>query len=385
MADELSLRSHAARGPEEFVFTVRSGTALVGTEGFRDAELALLEAADPAPEADVLSVDGNYGVPGVVFGALTPDGRTVVSETSARCATLIERNATANEVDLEVALTPSVAEIEGRFDLAVFAPRAYDPVEVVTQRAFHALAALRDGGELLVAGRPETGAGRVADWLGEEAVVETTTVAGVPVHRVARPASVSVPDLVTDRRLEVSVCGLDRTFLTQPGLFSPTDLDDGSRLLLEALAERGYPADGDRVLDLCCGYGAIGATLGGLADVELILTDDDCRATTCAERTLAANDLASTVRAGDGVDAVAGPFDLVVTNPPTHAGQPVTDSLFAGAAEMLDTAGTLALVYSEPLAYADRLDRWFDEVRIWHRTEGYVVAAARRLPAKGTS
>lgn len=382
---DLRLGAHVDRGPDEYAFRVSDGTRLVGTDAFRDSELALLSSVEPAPATDVLAVDGNYGVPGIVLGALTPDGETVVTETSARCANLIRSNAAANGVGLDVALIPTVATVEGRFDLAVHAPRPYDPVSVVTQRAVDALELLRPGGDLLVAGRAATGAGRIAETLGEEISVERTETVDTPVYRVERPETYAAPELVSDQRITASVCGLERTFVTQPGLFSPNGLDDGTRLLLETVVSRGFPRDGDNVLDLCCGYGAVGATLGGLADVSLVLTDDDRRATACAERTLAENDLTGAVTTGDGLDGVEGPFDLVVTNPPTHAGQTVTDELFAGAAAATGQSGTFAVVYNETLAYADRLERWFDSVEIVREEAGYVVAMAGCLPAKDTA
>jgi 23S rRNA (guanine1835-N2)-methyltransferase len=383
--DELILGSHAARGPDEFRFRVRSGTQLVGTGSFRHAELALLEAAAPVRDDDILAVDGNYGVPGIVLGSLAPAGQTTVTETSARCADLISENARQNGVDLDVTLVPAVREVEDTFDLAVFAPRAYDPIAVVTQRAFEALASLRPDGELLIAGEAESGARRIAEHLEASARIEETSDSGSPVYRIERPESVDVPTLVEDRTVRDRICGLDRSFVTQPGLFSPDGIDDGTGQLLEAIDTADKPSDGARVLDLCCGYGAVGATLGGLADISLVLTDDDRRATACAERTLAANELDADVYTADGLRAVDGHFDMIVTNPPTHAGQQVTDALFAGAAAVLSPGGGFWLVYNETMAYEERLDRWFDSVAVLRAEDGYEVARARRLPAKDTA
>lgn len=383
--DELVLRSHAARGPEEFHFRVQSGTQFVGTESFRPAELALLEAVTPAEDDDILAIDGNYGVPGVVLSSLAPDGETTVTETSARCANLIAENAGRNGVTLDVSLVPAVSEIVGAFDLGVFAPRAYDPIPVVTQRAFEGLAVLRPGGELLIAGETDSGTQRIADKLSERVRVERTTESGVPVYRIERPDSVEVPTLVENRTVTDRICGLERTFITQAGLFSPDGIDAGTRHLLEAIHRASEPTHGQRVLDLCCGYGAVGVTLGGLADISLVLTDDDRRATACAKRTLAANDLDAPVHTADGLGAVEGQFDMVATNPPTHAGQEVTDALFAGAAMVLSETGTLWVVYNETLAYDDRLTRWFDAVDVVRTEDGYEVARARSLPAKDTA
>ena len=48
--------------------------------------------------------------------------------------------------------------------------------------------------------------------------------------------------------------GNDFTFHSTWGLFSPTEIDEGSRLLLDHLEVRS----GDISLDIGCGYGALG-------------------------------------------------------------------------------------------------------------------------------
>jgi 16S rRNA (guanine1207-N2)-methyltransferase len=54
-----------------------------------------------------------------------------------------------------------------------------------------------------------------------------------------------------------------------PRLFAASGFNGGTRLLLGEVDI----ADGDRVLDLCCGYGAIGAYAGRIVDCELWLSD----------------------------------------------------------------------------------------------------------------
>ena len=88
--------------------------------------------------------------------------------------------------------------------------------------------------------------------------------------------------------------------VTAPGLFSVGGPDDGTRLLAETAAI----GDGERVLDLCCGYGLLGVYAGRVADCELWLTDDDCRAAACARQSLDRADAARTVVTADGTAGV---------------------------------------------------------------------------------
>jgi len=64
-------------------------------------------------------------------------------------------------------------------------------------------------------------------------------------------------DIVFNERL----CGQTLTFHSTWGLFSPREVDEGSRMLLEHVTVN--PAD--NCLDLGCGYGPIGLTLARLA------------------------------------------------------------------------------------------------------------------------
>lgn len=383
--DTLELAAHTDRGPDQYSFAVTAGTALSGTDAFRDAELALIEAVEPAPDARILVVDGNYGVPGVVTAALTPHGRTTVTETSARCAGLIRENATRNGIDLDVRLVPAVRQVGGSFDLALYAPRAYDPLDVAAQRAAEAVAALEPGGTLLLAGPADTGVARIADQLSQFLAVSTDTVGGVPVHRIRRPERVVVPRWEQPQWIDTTVRGVDRHLLTRPGLFSPDALDTGSRLLIETILDEGLLEDGDRVLDLCAGYGAVGVSLAGHATVDLVATEDDCRATAAAEATFGANAVEGQLHTADGLTAVEGSFDLIATNPPTHAGRAVTEALFTGSLRQLASDGVLAVVYNETMGYADRLGAAGASVSVSRAAEGYRIAVARRSSKESTA
>src|SRR3989304_4635377 len=78
-----------------------------------------------------------------------------------------------------------------------------------------------------------------------------------------------------------TVRGFELRLATQPGGFAP-----GTRLLIEA--RRVSPTA--RVLDLGCGYGAIGIVAAKLATKgHVLLVDSDIRATRLPQRNLALN------------------------------------------------------------------------------------------------
>ena len=112
------------------------------------------------------------------------------------------------------------------------------------------------------------------------------------------------------------------TFMTDAGVFSKTEIDPGTLLLISALPVKA----GDRVLDLGCGYGPIGIAAAYLAGptgtVDLI--DINQRAVELATMNAALNGLHNIrVWQSDGFAAVVGSYDWIVTNPPVRAGKKV--------------------------------------------------------------
>jgi 16S rRNA G1207 methylase RsmC len=371
---ELELASHVEAGPDRYEF--RTADGVVSKEAFRPAELALLGHVVPDAADDVLVADANYGVVGCVLADLAPAGRTVLAETSARAARLCEDNLARNGADAEVALVAALEEVAGRFDVAACAPKPYDPVVAVTERLGRALHALRDGGDLYVVAAKNEGATRYRDAIAGMADVERVAKEGdVRVYRATREGDLPAVDAVEAREITASVRGVERSFRTRPGLFSAGHLDGGTRLLLEELPV----GDGDRVLDLACGYGAVGCFAAGFADCDVTMTDDDAVAAAHARRNAERNGVDAAVHAADCVEGVRGErFDLVASNPPTHAGDGVVDACFRGAADVLAPDGRFALVYNDVLAYEDRLARQFEAVEVVRAADDFHVTVCRR-------
>ncbi len=143
-----------------------------------------------------------------------------------------------------------------------------------------------------------------------------------------------------ERRIALRALGNDLTFVTDTGVFSRDGLDRGTEVLLEALP----PLEG-RVLDLGCGWGAVGVALGKrYPALDIVMTDINSRAVELARRNLAENGVTAAVLQGDGFDAVEGRFDAIVTNPPIRAGKAVIYGLFARARDYLEPDGALYVV-----------------------------------------
>lgn len=136
--------------------------------------------------------------------------------------------------------------------------------------------------------------------------------------------------------------GHDLVFGTDSGVFSRTELDRGTEVLLEALPE---PMRGS-VLDMGCGYGVIGVAVGRrYPDTRITMADVNRRACGLSIENAKRNGVEATVLESDGYEKVMGQtYDLILQNPPIRAGKTVIYRMFADASHCLKKDGQLWLV-----------------------------------------
>jgi 16S rRNA (guanine1207-N2)-methyltransferase len=368
----LELGSNTEAGPDRYRFRTRDG--LHATEAFRAETLLALEGCWERELGELLVVQANYGVLGVVL-ASRADGVTM-TESSARAADACRTNVRENGAGASVRLLARESDLDEHFDTAVYVPKPYTALEVGKQRIADALGRLAPGGTLFLAGRETTGLKRYRDCLSELGADTETVVSGDggELVRATRPETLDAPTYLARRTDTADVEGTALDIVSEPGLFAAGGLDDGTRLLMESVTV----ADSARVLDLCCGCGPLGTYAGSTADCSVTLTDDDARATACTEETLAASGVTGEVHTADGVGAVRDEaFDLVLSNPPTHAGSGVLADLFDGAADVLAPDGRLAFVHHRELDLSAHLGRFENVERIAVGPEHAIQVAHR--------
>ena len=193
-----------------------------------------------------------------------------------------------------------------------------------------------------------------------------------------RPKSAPRPE-----EIRFAVRGHAFTFRTDAGVFSRGEIDRGTELLLAAL-EIG-PCE--LILDLGCGYGAIGIVAARLSEGgHVLLTDVNERAVALARKNITANGIDNAeVRLGSLYEPVAGmAFDHIVCNPPIRAGRGVVDRIVAEAPTHLLEGGSLWLV-ARTRQGADSLRRRmaaaFGAADVVKRGSGFkVLRAAKRAP-----
>lgn len=145
------------------------------------------------------------------------------------------------------------------------------------------------------------------------------------------------------REVTATLRGETYRFVTDRGVFSFAGIDAGTRWLIETME---FAPDA-RVVDLGCGYGAIGVAAAKLAPRGfVILTDVNARAAQLAQENVRRHRIpnAAVVQADGLMPFHHEVFDVVVCNPPLRAGNAVVYRLIEESRERLKPQGQLWVV-----------------------------------------
>lgn len=150
-----------------------------------------------------------------------------------------------------------------------------------------------------------------------------------------KPSSV-----IKDYRIEAALRGKKFAFSSSSGVFSATEIDEGTRLLVENM----QIGNKDDALDLGCGIGIVGIVAAGLTTGKVILTDVNERACKLAMKNSKGISNIQVV-CGDMYGPVNGLlFDVILLNPPQTAGKEICFAMIGGAREHLKKGGSLQIV-----------------------------------------
>ena len=172
------------------------------------------------------------------------------------------------------------------------------------------------------------------------------------------------------------------SLVTDRGVFSKSELDEGSKLLIETLTS--LPLCG-RLLDLGCGYGPIGLTLAALyPSLNVICSDVNTRALSLCERNAISLKLSNRVTClqSDIYTEIEGQFDSIVSNPPIRAGKKVTYAIYIGAKDHLIDGGSLYIVIRKQQGAASVmkfLSEIFGNVEVLSKKKGYFILKSTKM------
>jgi|GEM_PF-342985 len=369
---KLKLKSKSDLGRNIYRFSTSDGVP--SKNGFRDSELVLTDSVDFNRDDSVLVVQSGYGYMPVVIGDLVPDGDVLAAETSDRAIQLTGLNLEKNNVkNVSTCTVAFYNEITRDFDKVVYAPHSYDPVEIVKNRISNLIPLLRENGKLFIAGKKTGGINRYKDHLNNlPGNNQKITQKGKQrVYRYTKTEDFEPEPINIETHFQAEIDELKIDFTACKGLFSPNTLDEGSKLLIENLEL----SENEKVLDMACGYGAIGIFLKKLYDINLHLSDDNATAVHYSEKNLESNNIQNyELKNKDCLDGFKDQkFDAIVSNPPTHQGRGVTKEMFDEAYSALENGGELYLVYNQNMKYEDQLNQKFSKVEIVEEKDNYAV------------
>ncbi|HTW00709.1 MAG TPA: methyltransferase [Streptosporangiaceae bacterium] len=168
---------------------------------------------------------------------------------------------------------------------------------------------------------------------------------------------------------------------TDSGMFSPSRLDPGTRLLLDTAPPP--PADGN-LLDLGSGYGPLALVLGARSPgARVWAVDVNTRALELCSANAERAGLANVRCAAPDDPAVPAAFGLIWSNPPIRIGKPALHALLATWLARLEPAAAAYLVVQRHLG-SDSLQRWLESTgwpaeRVAARS-GYRVLRVQSMP-----
>jgi 16S rRNA (guanine1207-N2)-methyltransferase len=142
-------------------------------------------------------------------------------------------------------------------------------------------------------------------------------------------------------KINYKIRDINMEFITDAGVFSKNGVDYGSHVMLLTIPElRG------KVLDMGCGYGAIGITLARLnPECEVTMVDINERAVELTKKNIELNKIKNAESfQSDAYEKVTANYDVIVSNPPIRTGKKVIYPMFENSINHLNTGGELYIV-----------------------------------------
>ena len=194
-------------------------------------------------------------------------------------------------------------------------------------------------------------------------------------------------DSLPKDRKEISFrfLGAVYTFRTMAGVFSKSDLDYGTRVLLETVFSEGIQGS---MLDLGTGFGPVGVlTKLHFPKTRVTMSDVNERACSLAKENALRYRADVTVTVSDGFSGIPDIFDVILLNPPIRAGKQVIYRLFEESRQHLSAEGNLWIVIRKDQGAKSalrELERLFAAAEVIRKDRGYWVIRACNTPLEAT-
>lgn len=167
---------------------------------------------------------------------------------------------------------------------------------------------------------------------------------------------------------------------TDLGVFSKDNIDAGTYAFLKVLIPLQLHG---RVLDVGCGYGALGLTLASfMPETQFVLSDVNERALKLTKSNIQSLKLMNvTCLQSDIYQNIEGLFNAIVINPPIRAGKKVIYQMFKGAYDYLVDGGSLFIVIRKShgaFSARDYIESIYSNCTLLKRDKGYYIYQANK-------
>ena len=175
------------------------------------------------------------------------------------------------------------------------------------------------------------------------------------------------------KEFKINVCNILFNFKTDNGVFSKGELDFGTKLLIETVLKDNISGN---VLDLGCGYGAIGIILNKILNINVDMIDINKRAIHLAKMNIKDNDCHNIkVFESDGYSNIDNSYDYIITNPPIRVGKEKLYELIKEGKNCLNRDGKIYLVIRKKQGaktFINDFNCYFD-LKILEKKKGFYI------------
>jgi 16S rRNA (guanine1207-N2)-methyltransferase len=180
--------------------------------------------------------------------------------------------------------------------------------------------------------------------------------------------------------IRTTLRGRSFEFLTAASVFSKKKVDLGTRLLIETMV---VPETGT-VLDVGCGYGAVGiAAAASNPRLHVVMTDVNERAVRLARQNIQKNNVHNAeVRSGYLYEPVKeSSFNCILSNPPVSAGMETVKAIITQALTVMKGNASFQMVIRSKIGAKTMphiFTQTFGSCQVLARKSGYRVLMAKK-------
>ena len=167
--------------------------------------------------------------------------------------------------------------------------------------------------------------------------------------------------------------GVNYKFVSDNGVFSKDEIDDGTQLLLSCL---DFSSLNNGIVDLGCGYGVIAVIVSKITNSEVLAIDVNPRAIELTKENSDLNNVKVKAIENNGLTNIDKLFRAIITNPPIRAGKETVYRLFDQAYEKLEEDGVLWVVIRKQqgaVSAVNKLNELFGNCLVVERKKGFWI------------